>query len=74
MNLVCGSIMIFDCPNMFRMFAKFVFVSLTHDASVLVENALVSNRLDYCNSFFSSPPGSIYINYSASKIVQVELY
>ena len=27
---------------------------LTHDASVLVANALVSSRLDYCNSLFRS--------------------
>ena len=27
---------------------------LTHDASVLVTNALVSSRLDYCNSLFRS--------------------
>ena len=27
---------------------------LTHDASVLVANALVSSQLDYCNSLFRS--------------------
>ena len=27
---------------------------LTHDVSVLVANALVSSRLDYCNSLFKS--------------------
>ena len=34
----------------FRYFRRF----LTHDASVLVANALVSSRLDYCNSLFRS--------------------
>ena len=43
---------------------------LTHDVSVLVANALVSSHLDYCNSLFRS----LYANYSASKIVQLELY
>ena len=38
---------------------------------VLVANALVSSRLDYCNSLFRS---SIFVNYSASKIVQLESY
>ena len=47
---------------------------LTHDVSVLVDNALVSNQLDYCNSFSGASPSSIYANYSASKTVQPELY
>ena len=45
---------------------------LTHDASVLVANALVSSRLDYCNSLFRSLSKFSYVNYSASKIVQPE--
>ena len=59
----CGLIQIFLCPSMFRMSAKVVKLRdfryigqfLTHDASVLVANALVSSRLDYCNSLFRSP-------------------
>ena len=47
---------------------------LTHDASVLVANALVSSRLDYCNSVFRISLSSIFVNYSVSKIVQLELY
>ena len=49
---------------MFRMSAKVVFLQLrdfrhvrrflTQDAFVLVANALVSSRLDYCNSLFRS--------------------
>ena len=49
---------------MFRMSAKGCFVKLcdfrhvrrflTHDVPVLVANALVSSRLDYCNSLFRS--------------------
>ena len=38
---------------MFRMSAKVTQV-LTHDAFVLVANALVSNWLDYSNSLFRS--------------------
>ena len=61
---VCGSILRFPCQNMFRMFCKSCFVQLrhfrsvgqflTHDASVLVANALVSSQLYYCNSLFRS--------------------
>ena len=47
---------------------------LTHNVSVLVANSLVSSLLDYCNSLFRSLLSSIYINHSASKIVQPELY
>ena len=47
---------------------------LTHDASVLVANALVSSRLDYCNTVFSSLSSSIFVNYSGSKIMQLESY
>ena len=60
----CGSIMIFPCPNMFRMSAKVVLCNsvtfdmsssfLTHDTFVLVANSLVSSQLDYCKSLFSS--------------------
>ena len=49
---------------MFRMFAKVALCNsvtsdmsdrfLTHDASVLVANTLVSSHLDYCNSLFRS--------------------
>ena len=47
---------------------------LTHDASVLVVNALVSSRLDYCNSLFRSLSMFIlcklqYIRNSAARIV-----
>ena len=57
------SIQIFPCPSMFRISAKVVLLNcdfrhvrrfLTHDVSVLVANALVSSRLDYCNSLFRS--------------------
>ena len=41
--------------------------------SVLAANALVSSRLDYCNSLFRSL-SSIFANYCASKTVQLELY
>ena len=44
---------------------------LTRDAAVSVANALVSSRLDYCNSLFRSLPVSV--DYSQSKIVQPEL-
>ena len=33
---------------------RHVRLFLTHDASVLVANALVSSRMDYCNSLFRS--------------------
>ena len=67
---------------MFRMSAKVLLNSdfrdvrwfLTHDVSVLVANALVSSWLDYCNSLFRSLLSSSYANYSASKIVEPELY
>ena len=49
---VYGSILIFPCSECLQKFcASFV---LTHDASVLVANALVISRLDYCNSLFRS--------------------
>ena len=61
---VYGSIQIFPCPSMFRMSAKVVLWNsvisdmsgsfVTHDASVLVANALVSSWFDYCNSLFRS--------------------
>ena len=69
---------------MFRMSAKVVLVKvcdfrhvrrfLTHDVSVLVTNALVSSSLNYCNSLFRSLSKFNLRNYSASKIVQPELY
>ena len=46
---------------------------LTHDASVLVANALVSSWLNYCDPLFRSL-SSIFANYSASKMVQLESY
>ena len=45
----------------------------THDASVLVANFVVSSRLDYCNSLFRVSLSSIFVNYSASKIVQLRI-
>ena len=69
---------------MFRMSTKVVLCKLrdfrhirwflTRDASVLVANALVSSRLDYCNSLLGVSLSSIFLNYSASKIVQLESY
>ena len=46
---------------------------LTQDAAVSVANALVSSRLDYCNSLFRSLSKFNLIGYSLSKIVQLEL-
>ena len=48
MQNVCKSCFVQLCD--FRHVRRF----LTHDASVLVANALVSSRLDYCNSLFRS--------------------
>ena len=62
---VCKSCFVKLCA--FRHVRRF----LTHDVSVLVDNALVSSQLDYCNSLFRS---LTYANYSASKTVQPELY
>ena len=45
---VCKSCFVQPCE--FRYVRRF----LTHDASVLVTNAVVSSRLDYCNSLFRS--------------------
>ena len=44
------------CKNCFVKLCDFRHVRqfLTHDASVLVANALVSSQLDYCNSLFRS--------------------
>ena len=44
------------CKSCFLQLRDFRHVGrfLTHDASVLVANALVSSRLDYCNSLFRS--------------------
>ena len=44
------------CKSCFVKLHEFIYVRhfLTHDASVLVANALVSSRLDYCNSLFRS--------------------
>ena len=59
------------CNSGFRHVRPF----LTHDASVLVDNALVCSRLDYCNSLFLGVSlSSVCINYSTSKIVQLESY
>ena len=44
---------------------------LTQDAAVLVANAFVSSQLDYCNSLFCLK--SIFIDYSLSKIMLLEL-
>ena len=60
---VFGSILIFPCPNMFRMSPKVVLcnsVILYMSGSFLLmmlrylANVLVSSRLDYCNSLFRS--------------------
>ena len=60
------------CKSCFEQLRDFrhVRLFLIRDASVLVANAVVSGRLDYCNSFFRSL-SSIFVNYSASKIVQL---
>ena len=44
------------CKSCFVQLRDFRHVTrfLTHDASVFVANALVSSRLDYCNSLFRS--------------------
>ena len=47
---------------------------LTQDAAVSVANGFVSSRLDYCNSLFRNLSlKSIFIDYSLSKIVLLEL-
>ena len=46
---------------------------LTQDAAVSVANAFVSSQLDYCNSFSGVSLKSIFIDYSLSKIVLLEL-
>ena len=46
---------------------------LTQDAAVSVASALVSSRLDYCNSLLGVSPNSIFIDYILSKIVHLEL-
>ena len=64
------------CPSCFVQPCDFRHVRrfLTHDASVLVANAHVSSRLDYCNSLFRKLNlfSSIFVNYSASKIEQLD--
>ena len=64
------------CKNCFVKLHDFRNVRrfLSHDVSVLVANGLVSSRKDYCISFSGASPNSIYVSYSASKIVQPELY
>ena len=47
---------------------------LTRDVSVLVANALVVVGWITATHFSGASPSSIYVNYSASKIVQPELY
>ena len=49
---------------------------LTHDASVLVANVLVSSQLEYCNPFFqeSLKFNLCKLHVSASKMVQLESY
>ena len=63
------------CKSCFAQLRDFRHVRrfLNHDTSVLVANALVSSRLDYCNSIFRSL-SSIFVNYSASKTVLPESY
>ena len=61
---MCGSILVFFLSKHVQNVCKSCFVQLrdfrhvrrflNHDASVLVANALVSSRLDYCNSIFRS--------------------
>ena len=46
---------------------------LAHDVSIFVANALVSSRIT-ATHFSGAFPSSIYLNYSASKIVWPELY
>ena len=65
------------CKSCFAQLCDFRHVRqfLTHDASVLVANALVSSRLDYCNSLFRSlSKFNLYklqcIQNSATRIVQ----
>ena len=72
----------FSLPKHFQNVCKSFFVQLhdfrhvrlflSYDASVLAANALVSSRLDYCNSLFRSLPlSSIFINYSASSAAAI---
>ena len=66
------------CKSCFAQLRDFRHVRrfLNHDTSVLVANALVSSRLDYCSSLFRSQSfqSSIFVNYSASKTVLPESY
>ena len=82
--LVCGLIQIFPCPSMLRMSAKVVLLnSVISDMSggflhmrflclwlmlLLVVGWITATH------FSGASPSSIYANYSASKIVQPELY
>ena len=81
---MCGSIQIFPCPSTFRMSAKDVLSStVISDLSggfllmmflylwlmlLLVVGWITATH------FSGASPSSIYSNYSASKIVQPELY
>ena len=47
---------------------------LIYDVPILVANALVSSKLDYCNSLSEVSASSIYLNCNAFKIVQLQLY
>ena len=74
------------CKSCFAQLCDFRHVRgfLTHDASVLMANALVSSQLDYCNSLFRSLSKfnlhcklvniKFTVNYSASKTVLPESY
>ena len=61
------------CKSCFMQLLDFRHVRrfLTHDASILVASALVSSRLDYCNSFLGVSLSLIFVNYSAGRILSI---
>ena len=81
---VCGLIQIFPCPSMFRMSAKVVLLnSVIWDMPggfllmmflYLWLMLLLVVAWITATHFSGANPSSIYANYSASKIVQPELY
>ena len=81
---VCGSILLFPCPNMFRMSAKVV---LCNSVILDMSGAFLLMMLLYLwpmlllvvgwiivTHFSGVSLSSIFVNYSASKTVQLELY